>query len=210
MRDLFADWGLPGGLRVDNGAPWGSPGDLPTDLGLWLIGVGVAVHPNRPRHCQANGHVERGHGVLGTWAAPATCPDAAALQTALTAACRCQRETYPAIRGQTRATAFPLLMAGGRPFDPAEEAAVFDEQRVWGYLGGQCWRRRVDKVGRISVYNRALAVGRAWKGQEVILQFDAEEVEWVVRDDDGTELARHPAPELGRDRILALDVSHKR
>ena len=37
---------------------------------------------------------------------------------ALTEACRFQREHYPAVRGQTRATAFPALMAGGRPFDP--------------------------------------------------------------------------------------------
>ncbi len=33
---------------------------------------------------------------------------------------------------------------------------------------------------------------------------------WVVRDAHGTELARHPAPELHRDRILALDVAHCR
>jgi hypothetical protein len=210
LRDLFADWGLPDGLRVDNGAPWGSPSDLPTDLGFWLIGLGVAVHPNRPRHCQANGHVERGHGVLGTWAAPAACADAAALQTALTAACRFQRAAYPAIRGQTRATAFPALMAGGRPFDPAREAEVFDEQRVWDYLAGKRWRRRVDKVGRISVANRSVPVGRGRKGETVTLQFDATAVEWVVRDDDGTELARHPAPELSRARILDLAVSHKR
>ena len=210
LRELFADWGLPGGLRVDNGTPWGSPSDLPTDLGFWLIGLGVAVHPNRPRHCQANGHVERSHGVLGTWVAPATRADATALQTALTAACRFQREHYPAIRGQTRATAFPALMAGGRPFDPAREDAVFDEQRVWDYLASKRWRRRVDQVGRISVANRPVPVGRGWKGDTVTLQFDAATVEWVVRDDQGTELVRHPAPELSRDRILALDVSHKR
>jgi hypothetical protein len=201
---------LPGSLRVDNGPPWGSPSDLPTDLALWLLGLGVAVHHNRPRHCQENGRVERTHGVLGTWAEPTACADVAALQTALTAACRFQREDYPAIRGQTRATAYPALMAGGRPFDLAREAAVFDERRVWTYLAGQLWPRRVDKVGRISVYNRALGVGRRWAGQTVLLTFDADAVAWVVRDEQGTELARHPAAELSRERILALAVSHKR
>ena len=101
-------------------------------------------------------------------------------------------------------------MAGSRPFDPAREAEVFDAQRVWDYLAGRRWTRRVDKAGQISVYNRALGVGKRWKGQEVLLQFDAEAVAWVVRDDRGTELARHPAAELSRGRILALDVSHKR
>jgi hypothetical protein len=210
MRDLFADWGRPAGVRVDNGVPWGSRGDLPSELALWLIGVGIAVHHNRPRRCQENGKVERSHGVLGAWAEPAAGADAAALQQALTAACRLQRETYPAIDGTSRATAFPLLMAGGRPYDPAREAELFDERRVWEYLAGKRWRRRVDKVGQISVYNRALGVGKAWRGQEVTLQFDAEAVAWVVRDDRGTELVRHPAPELHRDRILALDVAHRR
>jgi hypothetical protein len=177
---------------------------------LWLIGLGVAVHHNRPRRCRENGTVERGHGVLGAWADPAACADAAALQTALTAACRRQREAYPAVRGATRATAFPLLMAGGRPFDPAREGALFDERRVWAYLGRQRWTRRVDKVGRISVYNRSLGVGKRWRGQEVTLEFDAAAVAWVVRDDRGRELARHPAPELSRARILALDVAHRR
>jgi hypothetical protein len=211
LRALFADWGTPGALRVDNGAPWGATGgDLPTALELWLWGLDIAVVHNRPRRCTENGRVERGHGVLGRWAEPAACADAAALQTALTAACRRQREGYPAVRGQTRATAFPALMTGGRPFDPAREAERFDETRVWAYLAGRRWRRRVDKAGQISVYNRALGVGKPWKGQTVTLQFDADAVAWVVRDDGGTELARHPAPELSRDRILALDVGHKR
>ncbi len=207
---MFADWGLPGGLRVDNGVPWGATGDLPSALAVWAIGLGVQVQHNRPRRCQENGKVERSHGVLTQWAEPATCADAAALQTALTTASRFQRETYPAVRGESRATAFPALMAGGRPFDPAREAKVFDERRVWAYLAGKVWTRRVDKVGRISVYNRPLGVGKRWKGQDVTLQFDAEAVAWVVRDARGTELARHPAPELSRDRILALDIGHHR
>ena len=210
LRALFADWGIPGGLRVDNGVPWGAAGGLPTDLALWLIGLGVAVHHNRPRRCQENGRVERTHGVLGAWAEPAACADAGALQTALTAACRVQRETYPAIRGDSRATAFPLLMCGGRPYDPAREAALFDERRVWDHLARRRWTRRVDKVGRISIYNRSLTVGRRVAGQDVALQFDPAAVAWVVRDARGDELARHPAPELARDRIVALTVSHTR
>jgi hypothetical protein len=210
LRVLFADWGLPGCLRGDTGVPWGAPGDLPADLALWLIGLGVAVPHNRPRHGQENGRVERSHGVLGTWAEPATWADAAAVQTALTAACRFQREADPAIRGMSRATAFPALRAGGRPFNPAREGAHFDERRVWTVLAGRLWTRRVDKVGRISVSNRALGVGRRWAGQTVALTFDTEAVAWVVRDDHGTELARHPAVELSRERILVLAVSHKR
>src|SRR5439155_24373780 len=129
LRALFADWGLPGALRVANGTPWGAPGDRPTDPALWLSGLWVAVRRQRPRHRRENGRVGRTHGVPGTWAEPATCAAAAALQTALTDACRCRREHDPASRGQTRATAFPAPMAGGRPFAPAREGAHVDEPR---------------------------------------------------------------------------------
>jgi hypothetical protein len=211
LRGLFAVWGRPERLRVDNGAPWGAAGgDLPPPLALWAIGLGVAVHHNRPRRCTENGVVERGHGVLAGWAEPASCADAATLQARLAAASAFQRERYPAVAGRSRAAAFPALAGGGRPYDPAREEELFDERRVWAYLGRRVWPRVVDRVGRISLYNRALGVGRARAGQTVAVGFDAAAAAWVVRDAAGAEIARHPAPELGRERLLALDVSRPR
>jgi transposase InsO family protein len=64
LRLAFARWGLPGRLRVDNGAPWGSKGDWPTELALWLIGLGVGVTWNTPRRPQENGVVERSQGTV--------------------------------------------------------------------------------------------------------------------------------------------------
>src|SRR5215211_797035 len=82
LRGVFAGWGLPATLRVDNGAPWGGS-DLPPDLALWLEGLGIHVHHNHPRHCTENGRVERDHGVLAAWVEPATCPDHAILEQRL-------------------------------------------------------------------------------------------------------------------------------
>jgi hypothetical protein len=121
-----------------------------------------------------------------------------------------QRERYPALRGRSRAAAYPALAAGGRPDDPAHEGELFDEQRVWDRLAKRTWRRRVDKVGRISVSNRPLGVGRAWAGQEVLVGFDAQAVTWTVRDAQGTLLRTHPAPELSRERLLTLDIAQRR
>jgi hypothetical protein len=73
LRKLFRLYGLPQGLRVDNGSPLGSGSDLPTDLALWLIGLGVDMpwnHPNRP---QENGVVERSQGTGQCWAEPNAC-----------------------------------------------------------------------------------------------------------------------------------------
>jgi hypothetical protein len=211
LRRLFTTWGRPDRVRVDNGAPWGAAGgDLPTALELWLWGLDVAVSHNRPRQCTENGRVERGHGVLARWAEPARCPSPAALQTAVTAASAVQRDGYPAVRGHSRSAAYPALTTGGRPYTVAAEATLFDVQRVWDRLAQRTWRRKVDKVGRISVYNRSLRVGRPWAKQDVVVGFDPTTVAWVIRDEGGTVLRTHPAPELSRARILALAVGHQR
>ena len=210
LRQAFAAWGRPARLRVDNGPPWGAANDLPPDLALWAIGLGIEVHWNRPRRCQENGKVERSHGVLAGWAEPATCASAAELQARLAEAGRLQREVYPAIRGRSRVAAHPALRAGGGPYEAAGEAAAWEERRVWAALAGRVWRRGVDKTGRISLYNRGVGVGRAHAGQEVAVRFDAEAVAWVIQDARGRELARRAAPELSRERILALEVSHRR
>src|SRR2546421_7119678 len=83
LRATFARWGLPRRLRVDNGVPWGSPGDLPTDLVLWLAGLGVPVRSNPPRRPQDNGVVERAQGVGKRWAEPQTAESAEQLQATL-------------------------------------------------------------------------------------------------------------------------------
>lgn len=212
LRIWFAQWGLPTQLRVDNGYPWGGWSELPPDLALWLLGLGITIVWNRPRHSQGNAVVERAHGVCQRWVEPATCPSAGALQTRLDWATTVQRERYPAIAGHSRLAAFPALAAGGAPYDPAQEGQQWNERRVWAFLGTRVWRRRVDKVGRISLANRALGVGRSSAGQQVTVRLDMHDDApvWVIRDGQGTLLRQHPAPELGRERILALDVSHRR
>lgn len=211
MRRFFAERGLPARLRVDNGHPWGSPRDLPTDLALWLIGLGIEVHWNRPRRCQENGVVERGHGVLARWSEPATCRDGDELAARLEQAAALQREAYPTGRGRgSRLAAYPALAAGGRPYDPARERRQWDVRRVWRWLGARHWRRVVDKVGRISLYNRPVGVGRRWAGQTVVVTFDPDRREWVVHDARGAELGRRPAPELSRQRIWTMTVAGRR
>jgi len=211
LRRWFAQWGLPDQMRLDNGHPWGSCSDLPPDLVLWLLGLGVAPVWNPPGHKQGNAVIERDHGVCQRWVEPATCQRAQDLQARLDWASAMQRERYPYREGRSRLAACPGLAHSGRPYDPTQEAQQFDERRVWTWLETRVLVRRVDKVGRISVANRPLGVGRAWAGQPVTVRLavaDAAPV-WRIRDGQGHLLRQHPAPELGRDRILALAVSHR-
>ena len=78
LREAFAQWGRPARIRVDHGHPWGSRGDLPTELGLWLLGLGIELVYNPPRQPQQNGVVERSQEVGQRWADPACCSDALA------------------------------------------------------------------------------------------------------------------------------------
>ncbi|HEU0114186.1 MAG TPA: hypothetical protein VFQ80_05900 [Thermomicrobiales bacterium] len=212
LRGWFAPWGLPVQVRVDNGAPWGGWSDLPPDLALWLLGLGVDIFWNRPRHRQGNAVIERAHGVCQRWVEPATCHSPAELQARLDAGTALQRARYPVPGGQSRLAAAPALAQGGRPYDRTQEADRWDEQRVWAWLASRVWRRRVDQVGRISLANRPLGVGRAWARTEVTIRLvivDDAPV-WTIHDAQGHLLHQHSAAELSRERILALAVSRRR
>src|SRR5436309_809815 len=92
LRRAFAAWGLPGRLRVDNGFPWASTGEFPTEMALWLIGLGVEVVWIAPGCPQHNGVVERAQGTGQNWAEPPTCRSAAELQRRCDRLDRLQRE----------------------------------------------------------------------------------------------------------------------
>jgi transposase InsO family protein len=109
LRLIFSRWGLPRSFRVDNGPPWGSSSDWPTELALWLIGLGVAMRWNPPRRPQDNGVIERSQGTGKRWAEPGSCHDVQELQERIDEMDRIQREVYPSIQGQSRRQAFPKL-----------------------------------------------------------------------------------------------------
>jgi hypothetical protein len=52
LRHALSRWGRPEYIRVDNGSPWGSKGDFPTELAMWLIGLGIGMIWNTPRRPQ--------------------------------------------------------------------------------------------------------------------------------------------------------------
>jgi transposase InsO family protein len=68
MCPLFKRYGLPGAIRVDNGAPFGSPTTGSalglTRLSVWWLRLGIAVEFTRPGCPQDNGAHEQMHRVL--------------------------------------------------------------------------------------------------------------------------------------------------
>lgn len=210
LRAAFTRWGVPRAVRVDNGTPWGSAGDLPTELALWLIGLGVEVIGNPPRRPQDNGVVERSQGTGKRWAEPHTCRDGDELRGRLEEQDTIQREEYPSIRGRSRLEAFPALKHSGQEYRSESESAAWDLSAVLRHLAGYVLTRRVDRSGTLSLLNRSRYVGNALAGRDVFITLDPLTSEWVYTGADKTEYRRQKAEELTRDRIHALDVSNHR
>ena len=210
LRSSFSRWGLPGRFRVDNGAPWGSKGDWPSELALWLIGLGVEMTWNTPNRPQENGVVERSQGTADRWCEPWTCDSPEELQARLERMDRIQREVYPYRGRLSRLACHPGLAHSGRPYAPESEASLWDWGRVAAHLSGRVAIRRVNPNGMVSIYNRGRYVGKVHRGKEVYVTFDPETNEWVFSDPSGRELRHKPADEISPERIIALDVVDRR
>jgi hypothetical protein len=210
LRLAFGRWGLPGRFRVDNGWPWGALGDFPTELALWLIGLGVAMHWNNPRRPQENGVIERSQGTSARWCEPWTCRSPAELQSRLERMDRLYREVYPYRERRSRLEVFPNRMQSGRPYDRAAEAQRWEWSRVTQHLASIVPLRRVDQSGKVSIYNKGHYVGYLHRGKDVYVMYDPDSNEWVFADRDGRQLTRRPADQLSPDRVISLNVSHRR
>lgn len=209
LRKWFEVWGLPKAIRVDNGDPWATRSDIPSALALWLVGLGVKLLLNRPRVSTDNGIVERDHGVLANWVEADKAPHRQALQKHLDWAIHMQRERYPAIQGQSRVQAFPNLRRNQRHYSHPQETHRWQMQRVDDFISQFVWTRRVDKVGRISLFSTAYSVGRAYAGHDVNVHFDIPTREWVIENEQGQVLKRHLSQEITTERILNLNLAKR-
>jgi transposase InsO family protein len=210
LRLVFSRWGRPQSFRVDNGCPWGSKGDWPTDLALWLIGLGVDMIWNPARRPQENGVIERSQGTGKRWGEPETCEHAAELQRRLDDMDRIQREAYPSIKGQSRWLAFPGLQQNERSYTKAWEKRSWNLQPVLDHMANEHALRRVDRKGQVSIYGRNHYVGKPRQGQEVYVFLDPVDREWVFATPDGVQLRRKAAEEITQERILKLRVTNRR
>lgn len=209
LRTAFSNWGLPEGLRLDNGSPWGTQSDIPSALALWMVGLGLQVFFNRPYQSTDNAVVERSHGTLAKWLEPERAKTCAELQKELDWAMKMQRERYPFAAGKSRLELYPQLMQGRKSYQAELEAELWQMEAVLAYLDKRIWQRRVDKVGRISFFSHAYSVGRAQTGKSVSIRLEAQSRAWLIEDEQGKLLKRYPAKEICPERIWSLSLSKR-
>lgn len=206
----MAEWGCPERIRVDNGMPWGTQSPLPSALGLWLVGLGIELIYGRPARSTDNAVVERSHGVLVNWVEPAQCVDFADCQQQLAWAVQTQRERYRLANRQTRRQTYPGLYANARPYQPEAEPQHWSLDRVRHYLARFHFQRKVECNGRITLFANQYSVGRQYARQHIEVHLDASTDEWVMCDEYGHELRRHPAKELSYEQISQLRLAKRR
>jgi len=137
LRRAFGRWGRPGALRVDNGQPWVSAdGSLPSDLQLWLAGLGVALHRGRPRVPEDNPRIERSQRTARCWAEPWKHDSAEQLQRRMDEEDHIHREVYLFDGKQTRLQAYPELAFGASLTARGRDGRTCagTTSRLWG-----CW-----------------------------------------------------------------------
>ena len=165
---------------------------------------------NPPRRPQDNGVVERSQGTGKRWGDAKTCRNPEALQRRLDNMDRIQREVYPSIQGRSRWEAYPELHKPARPYTKAWEVREWDIELVLAHLADYSVLRRVDRKGQVSVYNRNHYIGRPYGGRDVYVVFDPAEREWIFSTADGIQLRHRRAEEITRERIVKLQVTHRR
>jgi hypothetical protein len=206
LRLALGQWGRPQILKVDNGSPWGSWSDLPPPLALWLIGLGLNPHWIPPRQPQKNGVAERSHGVTQAWAELGQCRSVAAAQERVNREDVVQREKYPHKGELSRWQVYPGLRHSGRNYDAAWEEANWSWQRVLEHLGEYAVDRRVDGSGKIGLYGGKVYLGVALRRQNVIVQFDAQERQWLICNSKGVELTRRPLTQFDHKSLRHLST----
>lgn len=208
LRQCFRRWGMPTTLRLDNGYPWGTWNALPTALGLWVSGLGIALHYNDPRQPRQNGVVERSHGVSERWVEPATCQQAEELQGRVDEMDEMQRSAYPR-QGESRMERYPELRHSGRPYSEPWEESHWDLVKAREYLAGHAASRRVSKKGQVGVYAKRYQVGRLNAEKQAWVQYDPQGNEWLFGDSNGVIWCRHGAEQITPQQIRSLRVSAK-
>ena len=189
FRKAFERWGLCDRLKTDRDKRVlnnNHPHPFPTPFALWLAGLGIAH--DLARSAQDNGCIERDNRtwwervILGRTIQ--TCEE---LQQISAEEQDWINERLPSkgrgCAGQPPLTAYPQARIPRRAYTREKELELFSLPRVHEFLSGQFWWRRVSEIGQITISGKQYGVGKSWRGQDVRITFNAQQVLFLVEDD---------------------------
>jgi hypothetical protein len=218
VRTGFTEWcTLPEALMTDNELGLaGNPTDpYPSQLTLWLVGLGVRHLFIRPGCPTDQPQIERGHLMLDNFSF-----DEASLLNLATLQQTLDREREQYLRhfpsrasdcaGRPPLVAHPELCQPRRLYQPEQELALFNHQHVADYLATFTFQRKVSVTGQVSLGGYIYSFGRTYAGQDVFVRFDARTWQWVMltkteTNEPGQELTRRPPKGLDVETLTGLD-----
>lgn len=209
LRAGFAEWQtLPDSVLTDNEMGLGgNPNDpFPSWLSLYLAGLGIKHNFIRSHQPTDQPQVERNHRTLdGFTEDESSRRDLAGFQQALDQERRTYNEEFPSrasdCDGLPPLQAHPELLHPRRPYQPEQEAVLFDLQRVYHYLAGFTFERKVNRNGQVTLKGHHYTVGLTHKEKQILVRLDEQTQEWMFleRDEQGQE------HELNRRPLFGLD-----
>jgi hypothetical protein len=207
LRSSFARHGLPEEVQTD----WEpclnpQPGDnFPSLFTLWLAGLGIRHVQARPGRPTDDAEGERGHRTIFDYALAGQLDQPLDfLHQYLPVALDDLNTKYPSrahgCQGRPPVQAHPEILCPPRRFDPHQELACFDLQRVDTFLASLSFDRKVGKTGQITLgkKGRRFGIGRQNAGKVVQITFDPTNRYFVVS---------YQHKEIGRWKAKHLEVS---
>ena len=180
LRRCFARWNtLPDQIQTDGEPVLVGPhrNSFPGTFTLWLVGLGMehlVIH-----NVTSNAEVERCHRTINDYALIGNedkLPET--LQLILDHSTDELNFELPSraegCAGRPPVVAHPELLQPRRLFQPEQELALFDLQRVDAYLSTLTWKRIADTNGCVSLGGRKQRyfIGRAYARHEIEVRFD--------------------------------------
>jgi transposase InsO family protein len=161
LEDAFSRYGMPDAILTDNGSPWGSDSEHKhTVLGAWLMRLGIEHVHSRPYHPQTAGKDERFHRTLK-------------LEVIA------RRQWRDLAHCQEAFDEWRPLYNTGRPHEALSDLSPAERYRpsLRGYDGPPAppeypegaLVRKVDQKGKISFRGQEHLVGKAFRGERVML-----------------------------------------
>lgn len=210
LRSAFTRWGLCDRLQTDKETRLvntSSDEPFPSRFTLWLTGLGITHE--LARSAQENGCAERFNR---TWydrvIEGRTFQDYDELQSTSDVELEWINQKLPS-RGRAcddrpPLEAYPEAKHPRRPYTREKELELFSMDRVYEFLAGQHWWRKVSQVGQFSINSQRCGIGTAYANQDVRVTFDSDTIEFVVEDSHGEEIKRFEPQGLTVEEITGL------
>lgn len=211
LRCAFAQWGLCDRFQTDKETRLvntSSDEPFPSRFTLWLIGLDI--NHELARSAQENGCAERFHR---TWydrvIAGRKFQDYDELQRTSDIELKWLNQRLPSrgrdCNNQPPLEAYPEAQEPRRPYKRGKELELFSMNRVYEFLEGQHWWRKVSEVGQFSIGGQLYGLGTAHADQNVRVTFDADAIKFVVEDSHGEEIKRFEPRRLTTEEITGLN-----